>query len=75
METQKDGLKTGKNILIDIAAKVDLPVIIVDHRHLKTSRGDYVIVKKSLEPRSSKIMGEFLETYSDTMNLYKLIIR
>lgn len=65
---------TGKSIIKDIAQKVGLPVIIVAHKHLKTGKGDYVILKKSLEPRSRQIMGDFIEKYTADLNVYKLII-
>jgi hypothetical protein len=67
-------LTTGKNIIVDVASKVDYPVIIVDYDHLEKGMGDFVIIKQSLEANSNKIKGELISTYTDTMKLYKLII-
>jgi hypothetical protein len=67
-------LTTGKHIIIDVASKVDYPVIIVEYKNLKHGKGDYVIIKDSLQSRSTKIRGDFIANYTDTMKLYKLII-
>ena len=67
-------LTTGKTIIADIASRTDVPVIVVEYDHLKGGKGDFVIIKQSLESRSSKIRGDFIAKYTDTMNIYKLII-
>jgi hypothetical protein len=67
-------LTTGKQLITDIASRIDFPVIVVEHDHLKGGKGDYVIIKQSHEPRSTKIRGDFIVRYTDDMNIYKLII-
>lgn len=67
-------LTTGKKIIVDVASKVNYPVIVVESNNLEKGRGDYVIIKQSLESRSNRIKGQFISKYTDTMNLYKLVI-
>jgi len=65
---------TGKKMIEAIARQVDVPVIVVDADNTKEGKGDYVIIKKSLESRSNKVRGELIEALNDDMNIYKLII-
>ena len=76
-ETKKHAhLTTGKNIIIDVANKVDLPVIISDFDSKPgKDYGDYVLIKDKLDPRSSHIKGDFICDYVNEMKLYKLIIQ
>ena len=62
METKKDAhLTTGKDIILDIANKFDIPIIVSDYdTKIGKDFGDYVILKKKLEPKASQIMGDFV---------------
>ena len=63
---------TGKNILLDVASKINLPVIIVDFKSKPPlDTGDYTIIKKSLEHRSKAMMGKLI-CYLDNCNEYPL---
>jgi hypothetical protein len=65
---------TGKNIIIDISKKVDIPIIVSDfNTKLGEDYGDYVIIKNSLESRSNKIRGEFLFELEKNIKVYRLI--
>jgi len=74
MDMKKNAHRTtGKEIILSIANQIDLPVIIVDYDNLKDGKGDYVIVKDSLQHRSSQIKGEFIGDFGH-MKEYKLEI-
>ena len=74
MDQVKDAHRTtGKEIILDVADKIDLPVIVADHDNLKHGKGDYVIIKDSLQHRSSKIKGEFIGDFGH-MKEYRLEI-
>ena len=77
METKKYAHRTtGKNIIIEIVNKYDIPVIVSDIDSVyPNDKGDYVIIKKSLEKRSKMIMGDFIYNLDDDINIYKLIIK
>lgn len=76
METKKGAyLTSGKNIITEVANKFNYPVIVVDYdSKYPNDKGDYVIIKNSLENISKFIMGDFICNYNDNMNVYKLII-
>jgi len=66
-ERKENALRTtGKNIVLDIARNVDLPVIVSDF-HCKPPHdyGDYVVIKKSLKERSKKLTKEFIGYLDD----------
>jgi len=74
MDQVKDAHRiTGKRIILDVANQIDLPVVIVDHDNLKDSMGDYVIIKDSLQHRSSQIKGKFIGDFGH-MREYELEI-
>jgi hypothetical protein len=74
MELKENAFKTtGKNIILDIISKLDIPVIVSDFNTPRgQDYGDYVIIKKDLEKRSNNIRGEFMFEFSDGVNVYKL---
>lgn len=74
MDLKKNAHKTtGKRIILEVADRVNLPVIVVDFDNLKYGKGDYVIIKDSLQHRSSKIKGEFIGDFGH-MKEYRLEI-
>lgn len=76
METKKNAhLTTGKNIILDIANKFDIPIIVSDYdSELGEDYGDYVILKKDLEVRANQIKGDFICELGKDVKVYKLII-
>lgn len=75
MDLEKNAHRTtGKNIIIDMIDKYNLPAIIVDYDNLEKGKGDYVVLKKDLEKRASAIMGEQVYQLEENINIYKLII-
>lgn len=78
IEIQPNAFRTtGKNIILDIASKIDLPVIVVDYNSKPPNdKGDYVIVKKSLLNRSKQLIREhlgFLDE-SEEFGIYNLMV-
>lgn len=75
MDLEKDAHKTtGKNIVIDMINKYNLPAIVVDYDNLEKGKGDYVVLKKDLEKRAYAIMGKHTHQLEEDINIYKLII-
>lgn len=76
METKENAhLTTGKNIIIDMAKRFNMPIIISDYNtKIGEDYGDYVVLKKELESKSNQIKGDFICELSNNINLYKLII-
>jgi hypothetical protein len=69
-------LNSGKNIILDIVKKINLPVIVSDFDSVyPNDKGDYVIIHSSLLNRAKNIIGEHIEQLSDNINSYKLIIK
>ena len=76
IETKKNALRTsGKSIVIDMTRKYNLPVIVVDHKsNFPNDKGDYIVIKNSLLPRTKKIKGKLLWKLAEDIGVYKLII-
>ena len=76
VETRKNAFRTtGKNIVIDMARKYDIPVIVSDHKSkYPEDKGDYIVIKDSLLPRTNKIRGKFLWKLADDIGVYELVI-
>jgi hypothetical protein len=74
IETKEDAINTtGKDIILDIIDKVDIPVIVSDfNTKIGEDYGDYVILKEKLESKASKIKGEHISEYSEGVNMYRL---
>jgi hypothetical protein len=79
IETKANALLgSGKNIVLDAAAKINLPVIVVDFNSRPPKDfGNRVIVKNSLLKRSTSIMGDFVAYLDDyeEFGLYLLKIQ
>lgn len=62
MENRKDAaITTGKNVIIDVANKTNLPVIVSNFNSLTESDfGNRVIIHKNLIPRSKNLVKDFL---------------
>ena len=75
-ETQQDAFKTtGKNMVVDIANKLNTPIIVSDYNtELGNDYGDYVIIKKNLEQRSKHIKGNFMFDLDKDLKVYVLKI-
>jgi hypothetical protein len=76
MESWKDAhLTTGKNIIIEIANKIKLPIIVSDFESKPGEDfGDYVILRKELESKANQLKGDFICELDKDLNVYKLII-
>lgn len=71
IEKEKDAYKTsGKNIIIDLINKTNLPAVIALDGG--TTWGEYVIIKDNLEDKTEGIRGEFLFNYTDNMKVYRI---
>ena len=75
VETKKDAVLTsGRNIVIDIAFAVDIPVIVVDHGSTPPNdTGDRVVVKDKLLARSKAIIGSKLNDLAPGIAVYTLV--
>jgi len=74
-ERKENAIETGKNIVLDIANKIDVPVIVTDFKTpLGQDYGDFTIIKKSLFSRCQKMIDEFIRFYDDEQNyaIFKL---
>lgn len=75
MDLRKNAHRTtGKNILIDMLIRYQLPVIVVDYANLEKGRGDYVVIHDSMKPRASKLIGKHLGAIREDIQIYDLII-
>jgi hypothetical protein len=76
MELWKDAhFTTGKEIIIDTARTVNLPIIVVDYETPSGKDfGDYVILHERMEKRASQIRGDFMYKLADDVSAYKLIV-
>ena len=75
IETKENAIKTtGKNIVLDVVKKVNLPMIVSSYDKLPPfDTGDKVVVKASLLSRSKFLIGEKLDELSDDVSIYRLI--
>lgn len=66
-------ITTGRNMVIDMVNKIDLPVI-VSLFESKIKTGDLTIIKESLKHRAKTMMGEFKGWFDNekTMGIYVL---
>jgi hypothetical protein len=76
VEDKPNALRTtGRDIVLDIANKIDMPIIIVRYESKPpTDKGDEVIVKPSLMPRADKLINGLID-YLDqekTIGIYRL---
>ncbi len=75
IETKKDAVKTtGRNTLIDIMHKIDLPCIVVDYEAELPHLGNRVIIKNSHKHRASNIIDGKIADLSVDLEIYKLRI-
>ena len=75
MDLKKNAhLTTGRGMLELMVDRFNFPIVIVDYDNLEKGKGDYVVIKKTLEHRSSKIKGDLITPLNPNANIYKLII-
>jgi hypothetical protein len=66
-------LSTGRNIIVEMVNKIDLPAIVVSFGKTPPhDTGDMVIVKDSLLPRSRRLIGQKLGILVEGIGLYDL---
>lgn len=76
VETEEGALQgKGKNIVMDVSNKVNLPVIVSKYGSLPPNdKGDLTVIKTSLLPRTNRMRGElvrFLDA-EETYGVYEL---
>lgn len=68
-------LNGGKGIVLQMVSKIDLPAIVVDYDSKPPDdKGNRVVIKEELLPRTDRIRGEYIDHIDDGMGLYKLVV-
>jgi len=71
--SQNAALTSGKNIILDIISKVNLPAIIFDYETIPPKTGDRIIISKKLEHRCNSVKGKFLTSLTEDVNIFELL--
>jgi hypothetical protein len=75
IEVRKDAFVTsGRNIILDVAKNIDLPVIVVRHdSRPPNDTGVLTVVKDDLLPRARRMIGERLGELAEGFGIYELV--
>jgi len=74
IETEKNSAMTsGKDMIVDIVTKINLPAIIFDCESSPPKTGDRLVIHKNIEHRCGGMMGDFIEKLNDEITMYKLV--